>query len=106
MIMTSKDCVPEFVENIAGKWVWLDSTGLKEQYRDGKWQLFFATSGFGCDAKCSGTAVFGYFAGDMEYCREDRSNVLGVATPESIEAWKRTYPESAGNIELIENENK
>ena len=77
----------------AGKYMVLNPECLKGEYREAKYQLFFANGGFGCDPTKMGRAVFGYFVADGEYCRWDRDAFIGVATDEAVAEWKKMYPD-------------
>lgn len=66
---------------------------LKEEYRDAKYQLFFAESGFGCNPKARGNGVFGIWCVDGIHDRVERYDILGTATDEAIAEWKRLYGE-------------
>lgn len=90
MLFEKKDYRPladgETYEN---RFVIIDAESFKEEYREAKYQLFLAKGGFGCDPSKLGNAVFGCDFG--ETYRQERYNILGVATEEAIKAWKDTY---------------
>lgn len=73
----------------------IKSEYFKPDYRSAKYQLFHAKGGFGCDPSKIGTAVFGYFLADGDEARVERYDILGIATPEAIEEWKKLYGEFA-----------
>lgn len=76
-------------ETYEGKFVIIDESWFKPQFRDAKYQLFYAVAGFGCDPSKMGNAVFG--ADCEESYRQERYNILGVATEEAIKEWEKTY---------------
>ena len=79
--------------DFAGKYMVLNPECLKGEYREAKYQLFFATGGFGCDPTKMGRAVFGYFVADGEDCRWCRGDFIGVAKDETVAKWKEMYPD-------------
>lgn len=62
---------------------------FKPEFRDAKYQLFYAVGGFGCDPTKLGNAVFGADC-DEEY-RQEKYNILGVATEDAIKEWESVY---------------
>ncbi len=62
---------------------------LKDQYKTPDYQLFFATSGFGCDPHKTGTQVGGYFLKDGEYAHFRRADFIGEIKPEYIPEWAK-----------------
>ena len=62
---------------------------FKPEYKEAKYQLFKAESGFGCEPGSLGTKIFGYFTDEDAMVR--RTDVLGIATPEAIEQWESVY---------------
>jgi len=76
-------------ETYEGKFVIISPSFFKKEFRSAKYQLFHAESGFGCDPSKLGNAVFGRDC--EESYRQERYNILGVATEEAIEAWEKTY---------------
>ena len=104
VLMTEKDVIPgSNKDNFEGKWLVLNCDDMKEEYRNAKNQLYFATSGFGCDPHKMGRKIFGVFASDFdENYIAVREDVIGIATPEAIEEWKKAYPEIANHIEKVE----
>lgn len=99
-LLTKNDCDLSFEgKSFAGHIVILDLSqcGFKEEYNNAKFQLFYAESGFGCDPDKMGNGVFGYFVADKEYCRVERHQVIGVISKESLEEWKKVYPDVAEN---------
>lgn len=76
-------------ETYEGKFVIIDPQYLNSKYRSAKYQLFLAQGGFGCDPSKIGNAVFG--RDFEEKYRQERYNILGVATEEAIEQWEKVY---------------
>lgn len=76
-------------ETYEGKFVIIREDWFKPEFRCAKYQLFYAVGGFGCDPSKLGNAVFG--ADCEESYRQERYNILGVATEEAITSWERTY---------------
>ena len=83
-------------ETYEGKFVIIAPEYFKPEYRSAKYQLFHAEGGFGCDPSKMGNAVFGR---DFEgMYRQERYNILGVATEEAIQQWEKTYGISREDI--------
>ena len=76
-------------ETYEGKFVIISPDFFKPEYREAKYQLFLAKSGFGCDPSKLGGKIFGNFFDERSQTR--REYVLGVATEEAIEKWERVY---------------
>ena len=70
-----------------GKLLALKPSTLKDEYKTPDFQLFFATSGFGCDPTKIGTAVYGFFLKDDEHTHFRRSDFIGVVKDECIPEW-------------------
>ena len=70
-----------------GKLLVMNPSTLKDQYKTPDFQLFYATSGFGCDPTKIGTAVYGFFLKDDEHTHFRRSDFLGVIKDECIPEW-------------------
>lgn len=83
-------------ETYEGKFVIITPDYFKPEYRSAKYQLFHAEGGFGCDPGKIGNAVFG--RDFEEQYRQERYNILGVATEEAIQQWEKTYGISRENI--------
>lgn len=76
-------------ETYEKKFVVIKPDWFKPEYRDAKYQLFYAVGGFGCDPSKIGNAVFG---ADFEECyRQERYNIMGVAKEEAIQTWEKMY---------------
>ena len=52
---------------------------LKEEYRDGDYQLFRIRDGFGAYPDKMGNAVYGEFCADGEHCRMEKTQFIGIA---------------------------
>lgn len=76
-------------ETYEGKFIIIDPQFFKLEFRSAKYQLFLAQGGFGCDPSKMGNAVFGRDC--EETYRQERYNILGVATEEAIEQWEKVY---------------
>ena len=73
---SANDCSGEqYYEN---RLLVLKPSVLTEAYRDMRYQLFYATSGFGCDPTKLGSKVYGFFIEDGEYTSFQRSDFVGV----------------------------
>ena len=60
---------------------------LHEDYKHGDYQLFYATSGNGCDESNIGRKVFGRFLKDDEHTHFYRDEFLGVADESKLPEW-------------------
>ena len=90
MLFSENDYRPlEKGETYEGKFVIISPDYFKPEYRSAKYQLFHAEGGFGCDPSKMGNAVFG--RDFEEQYRQERYNILGVATEEAIQQWEKTY---------------
>lgn len=87
-----------YTVDLTNKFVILSPESLGENYRDAKYQLFFAESGFGCSPTASGRAVYGMFCFDGDETRVNREDILGTATDEAIAEWKRLYGEFPSKV--------
>lgn len=76
-------------ETYENQFVIISPKYFKPEYRDAKYQLFYAVGGFGCHPDKMGNAVFG--ADFEEMYRQERYNILGVATEKAIEDWEAAY---------------
>lgn len=70
-----------------GRLIVMKPSSLKDQYKTPELQLFFASGGFGCDPKATGTQVSGHFLKDDEYAHFRRSDFIGVIKDECIPEW-------------------
>ena len=69
------------------KLIVLKPSSLKDQYKTPEFQLFYATSGFGCDPKKICTQVAGHFLKDDEYAHFRRADFIGVIREDCIPEW-------------------
>ena len=73
---------------------------LKDEYKTADFQLFFATSGFGCDPNAIGSQVNGYFLKDDEFTHFRRQNFFGVLDEKYLPEWAK---EKLSEYRLQEN---
>ena len=76
-------------ETYEGKFVIIKPDYFKPEYRSANYQLFHADGVFGCDPSKLGNAVFGRDFEEMY--RQERYNILGVATEAAIREWERVF---------------
>lgn len=76
-------------ETYENKFVIINPDFFKDEFKEAKYQLYYAIGGFGCDPTKIGNAVFGRDYG--ESYRQERYNILGVATDKAIEDWEKEY---------------
>ena len=92
-IIDKKECKP-LSDNIEGKLVVVAGNFFKEEFRDAKYQIVLAQSGFGCDAHKFGSAVFVIeCCENPEEYRQERYNLIGEPTEKLIKEWKEKYGE-------------
>lgn len=104
LLMGAEDVVSgSSCENFESKWLILEPKALNEKYREARYQLWYCTGGFGADPEKIGRKVFGIFAADPDDTQfiAVREEIIGVATDEAVENWKKTYPDVAENIDRI-----
>ena len=82
-----------------GKLLILRPSTLKDEYKTPEDQLFFATSGFGCDPTKIGTAVYGFFLKDDEHTHFRRSDFIGVIKDECVPDWAKEKLEALNSSE-------
>ena len=70
--------------SIAGKVIVLHSSVLPEEYRSADRQLYFCTGGNGSNPHPIGRSVFTVSLADGEHVRWNRSDILGIAKPETL----------------------
>lgn len=97
-IMTKDDCIetdPYDVADLTGLILVMDINALFEKYKNAKYQLVRSKGGFGARRDAMGNAMYLTFLADGECARFERCNhpILGIATNEAIEEWKRLYGE-------------
>ena len=92
-IIDRSECKP-LSDNIEGKLVVINPDFFKPKFRDAKYQIVLACSGFGCDAGKLGNAVFVIeCCENPEHYRQERYNLIGEPTEEMIAEWKSMYGE-------------
>jgi len=67
----------------------LKPDAIRDEYKSPKYQLFYATGGFGCNPMVLGTKVFGHFLIDGEKTSFNRSDFFGVIRDDLIPSWAR-----------------
>ena len=77
-------------------------TRLKDEYKTPDDQLFYATSGFGCDPNARGRSVFGRFAKDDENYSWWRTDFIGILKDEFIPHWVKEKYAIGENTEQSE----
>ena len=83
----------------------LKPSSLAPEYQSPQYQLFYATSGFGCNPTAMGQAVYGYFVADKEATRMSRSDFIGVLKEEHTPTWaKETLAHWEIEQEIMENQ--
>ena len=92
-IIDGSECKP-LSNNIEGKLVVIKPDFFKPEFRDAKYQIVLACSGFGCDVGKLGNAVFVVeCCENPEHYRQERYNLIGEPTEEMIAEWKSMYGE-------------
>lgn len=104
MIFTKDDVIKDSChDNFEEKLLILRTEGtLNEGYRNAKYQLWACRGGFGANPSNMGRKIFGTFVADFDsgmVCT--RENVLGIAKPETVETWKKLFPDLADNVEEV-----
>jgi hypothetical protein len=84
MLTKESDGVLPLPDDITNKVCVINPTCLADGYKQPKYQLFFAESGFGCHKENKGTAVFGVFLADKERTRFERYEFIGIANSRLI----------------------
>ena len=99
-IIDRSECKP-LSDNIEGKLVVIKPDFFKPEFKDAKYQIVFATGGFGCDANKMGNAVFveEVHTDNPEYYRQERYNLIGEPTEEIIKKWKSMYGEFTEKVQ-------
>lgn len=96
VLFDSTDCRPlEKDETYENKYIILSPEFFKDAYKEAKYQLFYAHSGFGCFPDKIGNKIFGVFCIDGEATSTSRPFVLGVATEKAVEQWEKMYQTQA-----------
>lgn len=82
------DCLPgSNHDNYEHQLLILNPFLLHEDYKHGDYQLFYATSGNGCDESNIGRKVFGRFLKDDEHTHFYRDEFLGIADESKLSEW-------------------
>lgn len=99
-IIDKSECKP-LSDNIKGKLVVIKPDFFKPEFKDAKYQIVFATGGFGCDANKMGNAVFveEVHTDNPEHYRQERYNLIGEPTEEIIKKWKSMYGEFTEKVQ-------
>ena len=85
------DCLPgSNHDNYEHQLLILNPFLLHEDYKHGDYQLFYATSGNGCDESNIGRKVFGRFLKDDEHTHFYRDEFLGIADESKLPEWAVT----------------
>lgn len=88
--LTTEDCIPGGMsEDLVGKVVVIREESLAPEYRTQHCQLVLATGGFGCSPEASGRAVYCTELDSGEKVRWNRSDILGVISPDAFPAWAK-----------------
>lgn len=85
----SSHCNDKTHMDLVGKVMVLDPTTLKDSYKSGDNQLFYATGGFGCSSTASGRKVYGEFLVDGEETQYQRSDFIGELKLEHLPEWAK-----------------
>lgn len=103
-IINANECKP-LSGNIEGKLVVIDPDFFKPEFREAKYQIVLALSGFGCDASKNGNAVYveEIHTDNPEHYRQERYKLIGEPTEEMIENWKSMYGEFNEETQRILN---
>jgi hypothetical protein len=87
-LLDKSDCVRfDEPQDYTGRLLILGASTLKDEYKQGKYQYFFAYSGFGCDPSATGTKVFGEFLYDGEETHFHRGAFIGIADESKLPDW-------------------
>ena len=76
-------------QNYEGRVLILNPDVLKDEYKRGDFQYFYARGGFGCSPDTLGHKVTGEFLKDGEVCSFERSEFLGAADESLLPEWAR-----------------
>lgn len=76
-----------YEKNVEGKVLVMDPSTLKESCWRQEDQLWLAESGFGCDPKSSGRAIYAVCLSDGERTRWNREDFLGVLDKQYLPEW-------------------
>ena len=100
-IIDKSECKP-LSDNIKGKLVVIKPDFFKPEFRDAKYQIVLALSGFGCEAGKLGNAVYVVeCCENPENYRQERYNLIGEPTEEIIKEWKSMYGEFNEKVQKV-----
>lgn len=90
-LFTLEDCImySQHKEDYEGKIIVMRPEILKDQYCDGRFQLWLGKFGFGCDPTLRGRAVFATCLFDNEQAEWRRENFLGTLKPVALPDWAK-----------------
>ena len=74
-------------ETYKDKFIIINPDFFSTEYREAKYQLLFAQTGFGCDPEKLGGKIFGKHCDGSGWVR--REYVLGVAKEKAIKEWEK-----------------
>ncbi len=91
--------------NFQGKVAVLRPDVLEDEYKKPEYQLFYASTGFGCDPHASGTKVFGQFLFDGDKTRFCRGDFIGVLKLDLLPDWaKEKYAALSSKDKQVQKE--
>ena len=101
-IIDKSECKP-LSDNIKDKLVVIKPDFFKPEFREAKYQIVLALSGFGCEAGKLGNAVFveEVHTDNPEHYRQERYNLIGEPTEEIIKEWKSMYGEFNEKVQKV-----
>ena len=101
-IIDKSECKP-LSDNIEGKLVVIKPDFFKPEFREAKYQIVLALSGFGFDASKMGNAVYveEVHTDSPEHYRQERYNLIGEPTEEIIKEWKSMYGEFNEKVQKV-----
>ncbi len=105
-LLDSSDCLKfDSPQNYTNRLLILRSSVLVDEYKQGKYQYFFARDGFGCDPSATGNSVFGEFLCDGEVANFHRAQFIGIADESKLPEWAyERLQEIMDNIDEDESE--
>lgn len=105
-LLDRSDCIPyDEPQDYTNRLLILGASALKDEFKQGKYQYFFAHSGFGCDPSATGTKVFGEFLYDGEETHFHRGAFVGIADESKLPEWAmEKLDEIRGDIDEGEGE--
>lgn len=93
-IIDKSECKP-LSDNIEGKLVVINQDFFYSEFKEAKYQIVLALSGFGCDTSNLMNEVYveEVHTDNPEHYRQERYNLIGEPTEEIIKEWKSMYGE-------------